>query len=91
MFPRCMSLLEVRMTCRLIYSDNVTLEYVAVLGECCHPTVILLCLVFVSGGVSLSQVDVTSNILYLSVVDIYWCVLSINTFVFDLFIFRPLF
>ena len=34
----------------------------------------LLVLVFVSGAVSLSQVDVAFNVLDLSVVDIYWCV-----------------
>ena len=34
----------------------------------------LLVLVFVSGAVSLSQVDIAFNVLDLSVVDIYWCV-----------------
>ena len=41
-----------------------------------HPAVIQLCLVLVLvfGAVSLSQVDVAFNVLDLSVVDIYWCV-----------------
>ena len=34
----------------------------------------ILVLVFVSGTVSLSQVDVAFNVLDLSVVDVYWCV-----------------
>ena len=46
-----------------------------VLGECCpfghDPSLNLLVLVFVSGAVSLSQVDVAFNVLGLSVVDIY--------------------
>ena len=53
--------------------SNVTLEDVALLGECC-PSLNLLVLVFVSGTVSLSQVDVAFNVLDLTVVDIYWCV-----------------
>ena len=47
------------------------------LGECCPPgrdsSLNLLVSVFVSGAVSLSQVDVAFNILDLSVVNIYWC------------------
>ena len=37
MFPRRMSLLDVHMSYKLVFqaSSNVTLEYVAVLGECC--------------------------------------------------------
>ena len=54
------------------------LKNVAVLGECCSSgrnfSLNLLVLIFVSGGVSLSQVDVAFNVLDLSVVDIYWCV-----------------
>ena len=58
--------------------STVTLEYVAVLGECCPPgrdsSFNLIALNFVSGAVSLSQVDVAFNVLDLSVVDIYWYV-----------------
>ena len=58
--------------------SNVTLEDVTVLGECgpsSHDSSLeLLVLVFVSGAVSLSQVDVAFNVLNLSVVDIYWCI-----------------
>ena len=58
--------------------SNVTLEDVAVLGECCpsgHDSSLnLLVLVFVSGSVSLSHVDVAFNVLVLNVIDIYWCV-----------------
>ena len=67
-----MSLLEVRTSCRLVSQtrSNVTLEDVAVLAECCpsgHDSSLnLLVLVFVSGVVSPSQVDV----LYPSGVDI---------------------
>ena len=52
--------------------SNVTLEDVAVLGECCpsgrDSSLNLLVLVFVSGAVSLSHVDVAFNVLDLSVV-----------------------
>ena len=48
------------------------------LGECCpsgrDSSLNLLVLIFVSVAVSLSQVDVTLNVLDLGVVDIYWCV-----------------
>ena len=51
--------------------SNVTLEIVAVLGECCpsgrDSSLNLLVLVFVSGAVSLSHVDVAFNVLDLSV------------------------
>ena len=54
MFPRRLSLLGVRMSCRLV-SSNMFLEDVAVLGECCPPgrdsSLNLLVLVFVSGAV----------------------------------------
>ena len=54
---------------------NVTLEDVAVLGDSFpsdrDPSLNLLVLVFVSGAISLSQVDVAFNVLNLSVVDIY--------------------
>ena len=47
--------------------SNVTLEDVAVLGECCpsgrDSSLNLLIVVFLSGAVSLSQVDVTFNVL----------------------------
>ena len=63
--------------------SNVTLEHVEVLGECCPPSrdsfLNLLVLVFVSGAVSLSQVNAAFNVLDLNVVDIYWCVVSIIT------------
>ena len=72
--------------------SNVTVEDVAVFGECCSlgrdSSLNLLGLVFVSGVIYLSQVDVAFNVLYLSGVDIYWYVVSIITFVFD---FRPWF
>ena len=68
MFPRRMSLLEVGMT----------LEDVALLGGCCPPdrdsSLNLLFMVFVSGAVSVSHVDVAFNVLYLNSVTIYWCV-----------------
>ena len=56
--------------------SNVTLEDVSVLGECCPSSpdsyLNLLVLVFISGAVSLSQVDldVDFNTLDLSIVDI---------------------
>ena len=72
---------------------NVTLTYVGKLGECCLSgsdiSLNLLVLVFISGAVYLSQIDVTCTVLYLSVVNIYWCVLFIIILVFDLFIYRP--
>ena len=50
---------------------NLTLEEVAVLGECCQPchdsSLNLLVLVFICGAVSLFQVDVAFNILDLGV------------------------
>ena len=63
--------------------SNVSLEYVAVLGECCpsgrDSSLDLFVLVFIPGAVSLScQVDVTLNVLDLCVVDIYWCVVFHN-------------
>ena len=71
---------------------NVTLEYVVVLGECC-PTccdisLSLFVLVFVSGAVSQSQVDVAFNVLDVGAVDKYIS-FAIIIIVFDLFIFRP--
>ena len=58
--------------------SNVTLEDVAVPGECCpsgrDSSLNLLVLVFVSGALSLTQVDVAFNVPDLGVVDIYWCV-----------------
>ena len=57
---------------------NVTLEDVAVLGECCpsgrDSSLNRLVLIFVSCAASLSQVDVAFKVLDLSVADIYWCV-----------------
>ena len=55
--------------------SNVALEDVAVLGECCtfhdrDSSLNLLVLVFVSGAIYLSHVDVVFNVLGLSVVDI---------------------
>ena len=56
--------------------SNLTLEYFAVLGECCpfgrNSSLNLLVLVFVAGSVSLSHVNVAFIVLDLSVVDIYW-------------------
>ena len=74
------SLLEVCMSCRFVSSSlfQCYLEYVAVLGKCCpcgrDSSLHFLVLVFVSGAVSLYQVDVVFNVLDLSVVDLYWCV-----------------
>ena len=71
---------------------NVTLEDVAVLGECCPsgrgPSLNLLVLVFVSRAVSLSLVDVAFNLLDLGVVGT-GVSFSIITSVFYLFVFRP--
>ena len=57
--------------------SNVSLEDVAVLGECCpigrDSSWNLFVLVFVSGAVSLSQVDVAFNVLGLNVIDILVC------------------
>ena len=57
---------------------NVTLEDVAMLGECCpsgrDSSLNLLVLVFVSGAVSVARIDLALTVLDLSVVDIYWCV-----------------
>ena len=48
------------------------------LGECftsgCDSSLNILVLIYVFGAVYMSHVDVTSNILDLSVVDICWCV-----------------
>ncbi|KAK2170756.1 hypothetical protein NP493_1143g01020 [Ridgeia piscesae] len=61
------------MSCRFASSKNV-----AVLGKCCpsgrDSSLNLITLIFVSGAISLSQVDVAFNVLDLSVGDIYWCV-----------------
>ena len=68
--------ISLRMSCRLVLQacPNDTLEDVAVLGECCpscqDSSLNLLVWVFVSGAVSLSQVDVAFNVLDLGVVDI---------------------
>ena len=54
--------------------SSVTLEDVTVVGECCpfgcDYSLNVLVLIFVSGAVSLSQVDVAFNVLDLNVVDI---------------------
>ena len=67
--------------------SNVTLEDVAVLVECCpsgrDSSLNLLVVAVVSGALSLSQVDVSFNVCYLSGVDI--CIgvsFSIITFIF---------
>ena len=58
--------------------SNVTLEDVAMLGECCpsgrDSYLNLLVLVFVSGAVSVPCRCIAFNVLDLCVVDIYWCV-----------------
>ena len=58
--------------------SNITIEDVAVLGESCpsgrDSSVNLLVLFFVSGAVSLSQVDVAFNVLDLGIFAICWCV-----------------
>ena len=89
MFTCYKSLLEVRMNFRLVFScSNVTLEDVVMLGKCCpssgDSSLKFLVLVFISGVVSLTQIDVAK-------IDIYYIRVSffIITFVFDLFIFRP--
>ena len=57
----------------------VTFGYVALLGECCSSgrdsSLNLLVLGFFAGALYLSHADVTCNVLDLSVVDIYWCVI----------------
>ena len=74
---------------------NITLEDVAVLGECCpfgsDSSLNLIVLVLVSGGVSLRQVDVAFNIFDLSVVDIYWCVVFHHHLCLQFVICRPWF
>ena len=73
-----MSLLELRISVDLSLQtcSNFTLENVGVLGESCpfrrDSSLNLLVLFFVSGAVSLSQVEVAFNVLDLSVVDMYW-------------------
>ena len=68
------------MSCNLTLQacPSVTHEDVAVLGESCSSgrdsSLNLSDLVFVSGAVSQSQVDVAFNVLDPGVVDIYWCV-----------------
>ena len=63
MFPRRMSLLEVRMNCRLSLQAffKVALEDIAVLGECCPSgrdlSLNILVLVFVFGALYMSQAD----------------------------------
>ena len=78
MFLDCMSLLGVVDLSLQQACSNVSLEDVAVLGDCCPPGrdsfVNLVVLVFVYGAISLTQVDVAFNVLDMSVVDIYWCV-----------------
>ena len=58
--------------------SSVTIEDGVVLGECCpsgrDSSLNLLVFVFVFDAVSLSQIDVAFNVLDLSVVEIYWCV-----------------
>ena len=72
---------------------NITLEDVAVLGECCpssrDSSLNLIVLVFICGGISLSQVDVAFNVLDLSVVDIYLSVGFHHHLCLRRFIFRP--
>ena len=93
MFPRRMSLLEVRKSCRLVSSSmsNATTEYIAVHGECSphnrDSSLYLLVMVFVSSDVSLSQVDVVFNVLYLNIV-VIGVSFSIVTFVLKNVIFR---
>ena len=63
------------------------------LGECSpsgrDSSLNVLVLVFVSGALSLTQVDVAFNVPDLSVVDIYWCGVFHRHLCFDLFNFRP--
>ena len=64
MFPRRMALLEVRMNCRLSLQPcfNVTLEDVAVFGECCpscrDSSLTIVVLVFVSSALYISQAGI---------------------------------
>ena len=96
MFPRCMPLLY-SWVVELSFQacSNVTLEDVAVLGECCpssrDSSLNILVLVFVSGAVFLSQVDVAFNVLDRVLLTYIGVSFSIITFLFDLFIFRPWF
>ena len=80
MFPCCMSLLEVAwvVNVSLQACSSVTLEDVAVLGECCPSgrdsllnllVLFFLWCCFFSGAVSLFHVDVPFNVLDLSIVD----------------------
>ena len=67
--------------------SSVTLEDVAVLGECCpsgrDSYLNRLVFVFVSGAVSLFHVHVAFNVLDLTVVDIYWCVIFHHQLLFS--------
>ena len=69
MFPRRMSLLEVRVSSRRISSRifYVTLEDVAVFGECCpsgHDCSLNLLVIVFSGALSLSQVDLDLDLTF---------------------------
>ena len=93
-FPHRLSLLDVRVSCRLVSSSRyiqLPLKMWRCLANDVQSAVILLWIFlswFVIGVVSLSHGDVAFKALYLSDFDIYWCVVSVITFVFDLFLFR---
>ena len=95
MFPRRMSLQEVRMSGRLVSSSMLQCYPCRCRGACRmlstrrDTSLNLLVLFFVCGAVSLSQVDVPIKVIDLGVVYIFVCVVFIITFVFDLLIFRP--
>ena len=99
MFTCYKSLLEVRMNCRIV-SSSMFQCYPWRCRSVWRKLSIRPCfffespfLVFVSGAVSLTQVDIAFNFLHLTIVDIYYigASFSIITFVFELFIFRPRF
>ena len=79
MFPRRMSLLEVRMSCRIVsscrYVPMLPLKMSRCLANAVHSPLNFLVLVVVSGAVSLSQVDVAFNLLHL-------CFVFLHTLIF---------
>ena len=68
--------------------SNVSLEDIALLGECCpsdrDSSLNLIVVVVVSGAVFLSQVDVAFNVFNRSVVDIYWGVVLCRVYIIDI-------
>ena len=75
MFPRRRSLLEVGVNCKLVSSSSFedTLEYVAVLVECCVAGRGFYLICFIFDCESLSWVEVALTAHYLIIVDMYIC------------------